>query len=123
MINSYIKNIILISIAIIALLLINGSLRANGCVIQPEFSFSSLNPNKILTGNHYSLSNHRKISTIKVPIIRRKYFREERNLAMTDFCGSFRNRIFTSLAHRLHFIAHFQQSFISLSLLRAPPEL
>ena len=108
-------------IAFFALLISYSKVNAFEKSASVNISLSTPTKNASLSIKIYQYGKSKRIGTIKIPIIRRKYFRDERTVGLNKFNSSGINSYFTSSILLINNKDYYTQTILSLSLLRGPP--
>ena len=111
----------IVLIALFTLLFSNGKINAIGVETTQRVSLSIPNYNHSVSENYSYLLKAKKVSSFKIPVSRRKYFRDERTVTLFDFSYTYNKLIFISEDVTHYNSEYFQQPSFFLSLLRGPP--
>ena len=108
-------------IAFFTLLISNSKVNAFKNTASINFTFSKPNKNTSQSVKFYRYEKLKRIGTIKVPRTRRKYFRDERTVALNDCNSTDIKFYFNSSILFINNKDCYTQTIFSLSLLRGPP--
>lgn len=115
------RNIVVLVTALFSLFFLTWNSSANGNPKQNGFASYVYYQSILQTGNYFQNQKANKICSIKIPVSRRKYFRDERTVAIVDFNNDYSKFELVSSNIRLVNTGHFYKVFLSHSLLRGPP--
>jgi hypothetical protein len=114
-------NIVAGLIILFTLLFHNSKATAFENKIAKGFTLSIQEQNNSHSENCFQTQKTKKISAIKIPRTRRKYFRDERNISINDFNNTVPKFYFTSLSVTIDNADYFPQASVSSYFLRGPP--
>ncbi len=115
------KNIVNLVTALFSLLFSIWNSNANENPTQNGFTFGVYNQSNLHSGNYLQYQKGKKISSIKIPVSRRKYFRDERTVAIVDFTNEYSKFDFISSDIKIDNTDQYYKSFLTRPLLRGPP--
>ena len=118
---SFNKNIITLVTALFSLLFSIWNSNANVNPKQNGSTTCFYNQSILHSGNYFQTLKVKKICSIKIPVSRRKYFRDERTIAIVDFNNEYSKFDFISSDIKIENTDQFYKAFLTRPLLRGPP--